>query len=127
MRELHAGPEALWRERHELLDDIHAMANRIQEVASGATGASVSAREAAVPADGPMPEPAGGVEDQRTGIGARDAKTGTMSVVTTSERGDEEAKHEAGVDPAAGETGESVRVAVEDAVETHVFGVSSEA
>jgi DivIVA domain-containing protein len=96
MRELQAGTEALWKERHELLDDLHAMAIRIQEVASGAAAVRVSAREAAEPADGARPEPAGGVEDQRTRIGAGDAKTGTMSVVTTSERGDEEGKHEAG-------------------------------
>jgi hypothetical protein len=97
MRELQAGTEALWKERHELLDDLHAMANRIQEVASGAAAARPSTREGAGAelADGARPEPAG-VEDQRSAIAARDKKTGTMSVVTTSERGNQEAKHEAG-------------------------------
>src|SRR6266545_2702123 len=71
MRELRSETEAIWKERHELLDDIHAMTTRLKEVASGAA-ARVSTRE---PADGPVA--AVRVENQRSGIAARGENTGT--------------------------------------------------
>jgi DivIVA domain-containing protein len=51
MRELHAETEAVWKERQELLDEIHGMGARLQEVASGAAG-RFSLREADEPAAG---------------------------------------------------------------------------
>jgi len=53
MQELHAETEAVWKERHELLDEIHVMGTRLLEVATGAAGqvspaeASEAASEAA--------------------------------------------------------------------------------
>jgi cell division septum initiation protein DivIVA len=44
IRELHAETEAVWKERQELLDEIHAMGTRLLEVASGA--ARISPAEA---------------------------------------------------------------------------------
>jgi hypothetical protein len=45
MQELHAETEAVWKERHELLDEIHVMGTRLLEVASTAA-ARVSPAEA---------------------------------------------------------------------------------
>ncbi len=36
MQELHAETEAVWKERQELLDEIHVMGTRLLQVASGA-------------------------------------------------------------------------------------------
>jgi hypothetical protein len=57
MRELHAETEAVWNERHELLDEIHGMGTRLLEVASGAA-ARVSPREPPAPAEAVTAEPA---------------------------------------------------------------------
>jgi cell division septum initiation protein DivIVA len=58
MQELHAETEAVWKERHELLDEIHVMGTRLLEVASRAA-ARVSPAEAskgATPEAAPAPE-----------------------------------------------------------------------
>jgi cell division septum initiation protein DivIVA len=57
IQELHAETEAVWKERHELLDEIHLMGTRLLEVASGA--ARVGGPEASEkPAEGVDAEPA---------------------------------------------------------------------
>jgi hypothetical protein len=47
MNELHAETEAVWKERHELLDEIHAMGTRLLEVASTAAAGVMPAEASA--------------------------------------------------------------------------------
>ena len=67
MRELRADTEVVWKERRELLGDIHGMATRLEEAASEAA-ARFSPQESAEP-DGEAPPEADG---EPTGIIATD-------------------------------------------------------
>jgi DivIVA domain-containing protein len=85
MRELHAETEAVWKERQELLDEIHGIGARLQEVASGAA-ARFSPRKPG--------EPALGAEAERSGVAAADEALGAMSMVVAREQSDREASSE---------------------------------
>ena len=56
MHELRADTEAVWKERHDLLAEMHAMASRLQEIPTAAA-ARFSPQESAKPADEASPEP----------------------------------------------------------------------
>jgi DivIVA domain-containing protein len=66
MREIQADTEAVWKERHELLDDIRAMASGLVDLANAAT-ARLPRREAAEPEE-EMLEVAAGATAEPSGI-----------------------------------------------------------
>jgi hypothetical protein len=95
MRELHAETEAVWNERHELLDEIHGMGTRLLEVASGAA-ARVSPLEPPAPAEA---ETAGRAPAAETGppeASATDEAPAEISMATAGEGGDEAPEEERG-------------------------------
>jgi hypothetical protein len=72
MREIQTDTEALWKERHELLDDVRTMASGLVDLANAAAS-RVQPREAAEPeqetlqaADEDEAEPPGVAPDQPT-------------------------------------------------------------
>lgn len=71
MLELHAETEALWKERRELLDEIHGMGTRLLEIASGAA-APLSPREPAAPAEETKPHLGAEAETEPGGAPATD-------------------------------------------------------
>jgi DivIVA domain-containing protein len=87
MQELHGETEAVWKERHELLDEIHAMATRLLEVATGAA-ARGSPRGPIEPVEAPTPEPDSGDARELTGVAAKNQAAGRMPMVESPERSD---------------------------------------
>jgi DivIVA domain-containing protein len=63
MREIHSDTQAVWQERTKLLDETHAMAKKLQELAAGAA-ARVAAADAAT-------------DDQPTQVAPPQPRTGT--------------------------------------------------
>jgi DivIVA domain-containing protein len=87
MREIHADTEVVWKQRDELLGETHAMASRLQELASGAA-ARISTRNTAGPAEEPTAESEAEAEAEPNGAAANEPAE--MSMVTSVQPGDQE-------------------------------------
>jgi DivIVA domain-containing protein len=89
MRELDADTEAVWQQRHELLEDVRAMAGRLEDAAREAA-ARFPGREPANRPEEAMPEPEARAEPEPSGVAARGEPTGPMPAVGSHEGGDAE-------------------------------------
>jgi DivIVA domain-containing protein len=90
VRELNADTEAVSEERSEMLDDIHGMATRLEQVA-GAAARRFPPRDLAKQAEEGMRESEAEAGSEPTEVAATDARTGAMPAVVTHEAGEDEA------------------------------------
>ncbi len=91
MREIRADTEAVWAERHQLLDDISGMASGLVDLATAAA-ARFPGREPADAEEG-MPESEPGDETVTSGV-ATDTSTPSIPAVASREGGDDESRDE---------------------------------
>lgn len=89
VRELQSDAEAISEERREMLDDIHGMATRLEELA-GAAARRLQPRDLPKEADEAMRESEAGAETNPSEIAAADERTEAMPVVASREGGDAE-------------------------------------
>lgn len=90
VRELHADTAAVSEERREMLDDIHGMATRLEELADAAAR-RFPPRDLAVEVEAGMRECEPGAETEPTGVAATDTPTRAMPAVESHEGGDDQA------------------------------------
>ena len=88
VRELHSDAEAVSDERREMLDDIHGMATRLEEVA-GAAARRLPPRDLSKEAEKAMRESKTGAGTEPPGTAAADERTEAMPVVASHEGADE--------------------------------------
>jgi DivIVA domain-containing protein len=85
MRELDADTKAVWKERDELLDEVHGLATRLQDLA-GAAAVRVSSQKTAEPTEERTPEPQAEAEAERAGVAATGDPAEETSMVGSLER-----------------------------------------
>jgi DivIVA domain-containing protein len=90
VRELHADTAAVSEERREMLDDIHGMATRLEELADAAAR-RFPPRDLAVEVEAGMRASELGAETEPTGVAATDKPTRAMPAVESHEGGDDQA------------------------------------
>jgi DivIVA domain-containing protein len=90
VRELNADTDAVSEERSEMLDDIHGMATRLEQVA-GAAARRFPPRDLAKQAEEGMRESEVEAASEPTEVAATDARTGAMQAVGSHQAEDVEA------------------------------------